>query len=134
MQFTDKKSGITISSNGSAEGNTFLTHFLQISKEANELAEHRRKMIYEKYGHIRVIPPDGWAEKCHQKGDTAYKGQLLNAEVGKLLAVGWLSDSYNKDFYIYKIVDVKYSRFFPKDLFPDAPPTVYGKFVERFVA
>lgn len=134
MQFNDKNTGITISSNGSLSGNSFLTGFLQICKDADELAEHRRNIIYEKYGHIRVIPPDGWAEKCHQKGDTVYKGQILNAEVGELLAVGWLSDGFHKDFYIYKIVDVKYSRFFPKNLFPDALPTVHGEFVEHFVA
>ncbi|MEN6551942.1 MAG: hypothetical protein ABFC34_03550 [Methanobacterium sp.] len=132
--FTDPESGISVSSNGSSAAESFISTFQAIVKASNELKQAQKDIINAKYGFVYFVNPDGWADKCKQKGDNSYEGVLdlypnwLVPKVGELLCIGWLGDEYNQNFVIYKIVKVELQNQF----FPNLRPMIYGEEVEEF--
>lgn len=130
--YIDPKSGITISSNGSAAVESFMSTFQAVVKASEDLKQAQTAYIYKKYGFVYIIPLDGWVTKCKQKGHTSFEGilnhyQKADPKRGELIFVGDLGDEYNQKFVVYKITKVeKIDRFF------DFPPVVYGEEVGEF--
>lgn len=132
--YIDRWSGISVSSNGSPAAESFMSTFQAVVKASNDLKKTQKDTIYAKYGFVYFVNPDGWAEKCKQKGDNSYKGILdlypnwLVPDVGELICVGRSGDESDQKFVIYKITKVE-----PRDrFFSDIPPIVYGEEVEEF--
>ena len=128
--YTDRESGISISSNGSPVAESLINTFRQVSRERDDLKRKQEDYIWKKYGFVYFVNVDGWAYKCKQKGDDHYEGILdlypeyVIPAIGGLLCVG--DFGWKHEFVIYRVTKVR------PNLLGMGHCTVYGEEVEEF--
>lgn len=108
LSFTDPKSGIRISSNGSAAGNSFFGTFMQIY-EAEEKANRTWIAEMRALGVAAIHPDDGWVDRADSTVLLCYPGfQKASIEAGDTIALG-----DHEKWRIVEVVEVVPSRLFP---------------------
>jgi hypothetical protein len=103
--FTDKKSGIVISSNNSQVGNDFLASFVRASQEYDEKEDEWVKTL-RLSGVKAAHPDDGWVNRTKNCFQFSYPQFNDGVSVGDLVALG-----HHDAYCIVRVIEVEKSKF-----------------------